>query len=441
MRRIWTVTSRHPLHRALCRAALLLPGVAGLLTAVALAATAATPAPPSTLGANGTLTSGQYIESPDGHFRVLMRTNGNFAESISGGRGLWSTHTSKFPGARAFMQVNGNLVIYDTANSAAWSSNSPTAGCPRLVIQDDGNLVIYATTAIWSAGSRVNKMVAGDMLRSGWSLYSKSPEAYRLTMLADGNLALFDGSAHELWTTKTSGHAGAYASMQTDGNLVVYDHTGHALWSTATNGHPGSRLQMLGDGNLDLIAPGGTVLWRSGTDHKGSGVSVAPRAPAPVICPAPQPPAPPVTTTTTTTAPVVTVPVPVPIPTPKPRPRTLWIRLTVSWTWDRATTRVGKVRWGPSVPDASPASVQGPRLPSPPRQGPRQRHPRRARVAPCAGRTPLPRRGQGSSSRSRPRAIARSGPSLTSGGAASPTSACFSLDPPVRAETRRRGPS
>jgi hypothetical protein len=325
---------------------MLLPGVAGLVTAVTLSATAATITPPTALSANGTLTSGQYIQSPDGHFRVLMQSNGSLVESVPGARALWSTGTSKFPGARAFMQVNGNLVIYDTGSSAVWSSNSPTTGCPRLVIQNDGNLVIYATSAIWSAASRLNKMVAGDVLRSGWSLYSESPEAYRLTMLADGNLALFDGSGHELWSAKTWSHAGAYASMQTDGNLVVYDRTGHALWSTATNGHPGSYVEMLGDGNVDLIAPGGTVLWRSKTYHKGSGVSLAPKAPAPVTCPAPQPPAPPVTTTTTTTAPVVTVPVPVPIPTPTPRPRTLRVRLTVSWTWNRATTRVGKVKVG-----------------------------------------------------------------------------------------------
>jgi hypothetical protein len=346
MRRVRTVTARHPLHRGVRRAVLLLPGVAGLLTAVALSATAATPVAPSTLSANGTLTSGQAIQSPDGHFRVLMQSNGNLVESIAGGRALFATGTSKFAGARAFMQVNGNLVIYDTGNAAVWSSNSPTTGCPRLVIQNDGNLVIYATSAIWSAASRLNKMVAGDVLKSGWSLYSKSPEAYRLTMLPDGNLALFDGSGNELWSAKTWSHAGAYASMQTDGNLVVYDRTGHALWSTATNGHPGSFLEMLGDGNVDLVAAGGTVLWRSKTYHKGSGVSLAPTAPAPATCPAPQPPAPPVTTTATTTAPVVTVPVPVPIPTPTPRPRTLRVRLTVSWTWNRATTRVGKVKVG-----------------------------------------------------------------------------------------------
>jgi hypothetical protein len=347
MRRVWVTARRHAQGRGLRRAAILVPGVAGLLAAAVMSATAATAPPPSTLSANGVLSYPNILQSPDGHFHLVMRSNGNLAETIPGERTLWATGTSSHPGARAVMQVNGNLVIYDPSNTAVWSSNSPTVGCPRLILQNDGNLVIYGNTAAgWSDGARVNKMVKGDLLKSGWSLYSRSPEAYRLTMLADGNLALFDGSGSELWSSKTYGHPGAYASMQTDGNLVVYDKTGHALWSTATNGHPGSRLEMLGNGNVDLIAPGGTVLWRSQTYHKGSGVSLAPRAPAPVTCPAPQPPAPPVTTTTTTTAPVVTVPVPTPIPTPKPRPRTLRVRLTISWTWNRATTRVGKVKVG-----------------------------------------------------------------------------------------------
>lgn len=347
MRGDWLTASRRAGRRGLRPAAVLVPGVAGLLAAAVMSATAATAPAPSTLSANGVLSYPNYLQSPDGHFRLAMRSNGNLAETIAGDRTLWSTGTSKYPGARAVMQVNGNLVIYDPTNTAVWSSNSPTVGCPRLLLQNDGNLVIYGNTAgAWSNDARLNKMIKGDVLKAGWSLYSKAPEAYRLTMLADGNLALLDGSGTELWSTRTYGNAGAYASMQTDGNFVVYDKTGHALWSTATNGHPGSYLEMLGDGNVDLIAPGGTVLWRSQTYHKGSGATVAPRAPAPVICPAPQPPAPPVTTTTTTTAPVVTVPVPTPIPTPRPRPRALRVRLTISWTYDRATTRLRKVKVG-----------------------------------------------------------------------------------------------
>ena len=348
MRGVWTTARRHALGKPGRRAALVVPGVVGMLTAAVMSATAATAPPPTTLSANGVLGPNQYLQSADGHFRFIMRSTGDLVETIAGGRTLFLTDTGSHPGSRAVMQVNGSLVIYDPTNTAVYSTNSPTVGCPRLVVQNDGNVVIYGNTkAGWADGAPVNKMLKGDLLKSGWSLYSRDPEAYRLTMLADGNLALFDGSGTELWSTKTWSHPGAYASMQTDGNLVVYDKTGHALWSSATNGHPGAHLDMLGDGNVDIIATTGTVLWRSSTYHKGSGVSLAPRAPAAVTCPAPAPPAPPVTTTTTTTtvAPVVTVPVPTPIPTPRTR-RALRVKLTISWTWNRATTRVHKVKVG-----------------------------------------------------------------------------------------------
>jgi hypothetical protein len=320
---------------------------AGLLAAtalsgVALSATSAT----DTLAAGATLAAGQQISSPDGHYLLSMEADGDLVEHIAGGRTLWTTATSGHPGARALMQVNGNLVVYDVGNSAVWSSNSVAAsGCPRLVIQPDGNVVIYTTKGIWSSASRDDRLLAGDVLEPGWSLYSVSPEAYRLRMLADGNLALFDGSGNELWSTATYGHAGAYASMQTDGNLVVYSPSGHALWSSATNKYPGSHLDMLGDGNIDIIH-GSTVVWRSSTYHKGSGVSVAPVAPPPVACPAPVSPAPPTTTTVTTPGPVVTVPVTVPVPQPAPRPRALRIKLAISWTYDRATTRLRNVKLG-----------------------------------------------------------------------------------------------
>ncbi|HET8979766.1 MAG TPA: hypothetical protein VFN87_16520 [Solirubrobacteraceae bacterium] len=326
-----------------------LAAAGGVSAAAALSATAA-PAPPpapDTLNANGSLTSGQFIASPDGHFRVTMDGNGNLVESISGGRGLWSTGTAGHPGARALMQVNGNLAIYDTANAAVWSSNSPAAsGCPRLVLQDDGNLVIYTDKAIWAAGSRVNRLNGGDVLRPGWSIYSIGPEDYRLTMGTGGRLVLYDAAGRDLWNTPTFHHPGAYAAMQTDGNLVVYSPSGYALWSTATNGHPGARLEMLGDGNVDVI-DGSTVLWRSKTYHAGSGGSLAPRAPAPVTCPAPVSPAPTTTTTTTVTVPtVVTVPVTTPVPRPAPRPRALRIKLQISWTWNRATTRLRRTKVG-----------------------------------------------------------------------------------------------
>src|SRR6202012_2022664 len=151
---------------------------------------------------------------------------GNLVETIAGGRTLFSTGTATHPGSRAVMQVNGSLVIYDPTNTAVYSTNSPTVGCPRLIVQNDGNVVIYGSAkAGWADGAPVNKMLKGDLLKSGWSLYSRDPEAYRLTMLADGNLALFDGSGTELWGTKTWGHPSGYTPLQTSRHhLLVVQH-------------------------------------------------------------------------------------------------------------------------------------------------------------------------------------------------------------------------
>lgn len=54
----------------------------------------------------------------------------------------------------------------------------------------------------------------------------------------------------------------------------------------------------------------------------------------------------PTTGKTTTPAPVLTTPVTVTVPRPPRRPQTLRVELTMSWTYDRAITRLVKVRVG-----------------------------------------------------------------------------------------------
>ena len=88
MRRVWMTVRRHALGGGLRRAALVVPGVAGLLTAVVMSATAATAPPPSILSANGVLSPNQYLQSADGHFRLIMRDTGALVETIAGGRTL-----------------------------------------------------------------------------------------------------------------------------------------------------------------------------------------------------------------------------------------------------------------------------------------------------------------------------------------------------------------
>jgi hypothetical protein len=53
--------------------------------------------------------------------------------------------------------------------------------------------------------------------------------------------------------------------MQTDGNLVVIGPGNVPLWSTRTSGNAGATLELQSDGNLVVYAPGHVARWATGT--------------------------------------------------------------------------------------------------------------------------------------------------------------------------------
>ena len=313
--------------------------VLGLLPAAAAAS--------NTLGTYGTLSSGQSIVSPDGHYELMMQSDGNLVESIVGGRVLWQSRTGGDTGSHAVMQPGGNLAVYNSAGAAVYSSNSRGTGCPQLVIQDDGNVVIYSPRAIWSSATVQSLMEPGDLLRPGWSIYSPS-EQLQLIMQDDGNLVLYDGAGKALWASGTDHHSGAYATMQTDGNFVVYPPSGRALWASDTDHHAGAFLSLQSDGNL-VVYQGSTPLWASKTNGKQAGGSLGGKPPTAVTsCPAPAPPPPP--------QPVVTTPVATTVPV-SVAPHALAVRIRLSWTWNHATTHLHVAKIG-SFPGRSQILVQ-----------------------------------------------------------------------------------
>ena len=335
------------LERMKMRIAKLLGALVVVLGLVVLGVLPAAASASSTLATYGTLSSGQSIVSPDGHYELVMQSDGNLVEYIVGGRALWSSRTNGNPGSHAVMQAGGNLVVYAPAGAAVWSANSRGTGCPQLAIQNDGNVVVYSPRAIWSAATVQSTMQPGDLLRPGWSIYSPS-EQLELIMQSDGNLVLYDGAGKPLWASGTDHHDGAYAIMQTDGNLVVYPPSGKALWASGTSKDHGSSLHLQSDGNL-VIYDGSKAVWDTKTNGKASGGSVAPKPPAALTsCPAPAPPPPP--------QPVVTTPVTTPIPL-LDTPRALAVKLKISWTWNHAVTHLHGAKIG-SFPGRSQIFVQ-----------------------------------------------------------------------------------
>lgn len=313
--------------------------VLGVLPGVAAASNA--------LGTYGTLYAGQSILSPDGHYELVMQNDGNLVEYIVGGRVLWASHTNGDTGSHAVIQGGGNLAVYNAAGAAVWSSNSRGTGCPQLVIQNDGNVVVYSPRAIWTTHTVQSMMQPGDVLHPGWSIYSPS-EQLQLIMQTDGNLVLYDGAGHALWSSVTDHHPGAYATMQTDGNLVVYPPSGRALWASRTDHHSGAYLYLQSDGNL-VVYQGSKALWASHTNGKEAGGSLGPKPPAAITsCPAPAPPPQP--------QPVVTTPVVTPVPVPV-APHALAVRLRISWTWNHRVTRLHVAKIG-SFPGRAQILVQ-----------------------------------------------------------------------------------
>ncbi len=123
---------------------------------------------------------------------------------------------------------------------------------------------------------------------------------YRLVLQGDGNLVLYEGDT-ALWASSTS-DATRFA-VQDDGNLVLYNSAGTAVWSSETSGNAGATLVLQDDGNLVLIDSGGSPLWATNTLSTGTyqAPEAAP-APKPEAVPPPAAPATPAPRTYTVQA-------------------------------------------------------------------------------------------------------------------------------------------
>jgi hypothetical protein len=104
----------------------------------------------------------------------------------------------------------------------------------------------------------------GDYLFAGEQVYSTDCN-FRLIMGTDGNLVVYRGGT-ALWSTGTSGHPGAYATVQPDNNFVVYSPSGSALWATNTVGTGAISLIMQTDGNL-VFYNSFNPIWWTGTNQ------------------------------------------------------------------------------------------------------------------------------------------------------------------------------
>jgi len=100
---------------------------------------------------------GENITSPNGRFRAVVQSDGNFVLYKDGSHPIWASNTNgKGRGPyRVEAQNDGNLVLYDGTGAATWASGTNgKASDVKLVVQDDGNLVLYqGSSPLWASGT------------------------------------------------------------------------------------------------------------------------------------------------------------------------------------------------------------------------------------------------------------------------------------------------
>jgi hypothetical protein len=131
------------------------------------------------LNAGDTLYPGQYLQSPNAQYMLVMQGDGNLVE-YGGGNAIWSTGTS---GSNFLaMQSDGNLVVYHSGGGAVWSTYTNVGSGGVAALQDDGNFVLYqGATPLWSravVGFGTVKASGGTQGMSDATLNSTQRAAY-----------------------------------------------------------------------------------------------------------------------------------------------------------------------------------------------------------------------------------------------------------------------
>lgn len=214
------------------------------------------------LSAGEALDSGDWLQSPDGRYRLVNQPDGNLVQQVAiSGREVWQTGTSGGP-ALLIMMPDGDLLLMPrTGGEPIWSTG--TAGATsRFEVRDDADLaVVTGTATAWTSDTVDDRLIAGERLYSGQQITSPNG-LVRLIQQSDGNLVLYGEGDAVLWSLETYGHPGAWTVMQADGNFVVYTASDAPLYSSNSYGNPGAYAVVENDGHWSLRLPDESVWVR-----------------------------------------------------------------------------------------------------------------------------------------------------------------------------------
>lgn len=233
---------------------------------------------------NQRLAVGEYLESPNKNYRLLMNTSEQFELICTiNNQKLWERDTL----SDIYKITANNSDSPATEQGESQVKSLQAQECHSLLLKDTGDLVMYneSGSGRWKTYTfKINRQRA-NMLQhlvllqqseqtlgpNGYLLSANGK--YKLILGEDGNLVLFIVKTRvSVWETDTSGSGATELRMQEDGNLVLYkEHRSTPVWATGSNhrSHIGCRAILEDWGELVLYSPRYEILWSS-LDHSVS---------------------------------------------------------------------------------------------------------------------------------------------------------------------------
>ncbi len=204
-------------------------------------ASAASPNLGTTLHAGSTMAPGQYLQSADGRYQLIMQGDGNLVIHNSAGAVLFQSETYNNPGAWAVLQTDGNFVVYAASGRYIWTSHTQAGAGAVLAMQTDANLVIYAgSRAVWAT-------MTGIAATSGRTLASNPGASGQCTWWAENQAASYNfhyintfgpnnGNA-KFWAGNAAANGWRIGSTPRIGSIAVFQpgvagagSVGHVAW-------------------------------------------------------------------------------------------------------------------------------------------------------------------------------------------------------------------
>jgi surface antigen len=277
-----TATVGRRLGRRLGTIALLALSVPVLVGVVAAAPAGAQTGPDlgSQLTDGATMTTDQYLQSPNGQYTLWMQDDGNLVEYNAAGTPLWDppppNATYGNPGDHAVLQSDGNFVVYPPGAGvpALWASYTQGNPGDTLNLQNDGNLVIYSATGapLWatmSAAAPQGATTSGNGFSYGQCTYYAEQEAGQYA----GVWPYFHGNALQ-WTANAAANGWTVGSGPRIGSVIVFQpgvdgagDLGHVAF--VTNYYPSTNQVVISEMNFEGLGVVDTRTITNGTDNPG----------------------------------------------------------------------------------------------------------------------------------------------------------------------------